>query len=101
MFLFEFKANWILPFFWFVSRNKFRLIFVSIKFPGNNNFFSINTPFGNGNSFLLYYLTDIQESTFGQIKYIIEKKKANAQMSNHNKMNAFHFLAHFSYKKWE
>ena len=66
----------------------------------NNNFFSINTPFGNGNSFLLYYLTDIQESTFAQIKYIIEKKKANAQMSNHNKMNAFHFLAHFSYKKF-
>ena len=66
----------------------------------NNNFFSINTPFGNGNTFLLYYLTDIQESTFDQIKYIIEKKKANAQMPNNNKMNAFHFLAHFIYKRF-
>ena len=66
----------------------------------NNNFFSVNTPFGNGNNFLLYYLTDIQESTLDKIKYIIEKKKANAQMSNNNKLNALHFLSHFSYKKY-
>ena len=66
----------------------------------DNNFFSVNTPFGNGNNFLLYYLTDIQESTFEKIKYIIEKKKANAQLPNNNKMNAFHFLANFSYKKY-
>ena len=66
----------------------------------NNNKFSVNTPFGNGNNFLLYYLTDIDESTFDKIKYIIETKKANAKISNSNKMNAFHFLSYFTYKKY-
>ena len=66
----------------------------------NSNIFSVNTPFGNGNTFLLYYLSDIQESTFEKIKYLIEKKKGSAQLFNNNKMNAFHFLAYFDYSNY-
>ena len=63
----------------------------------NNNIFSINTPFGNGNTFLLYYISDIQEKTLEKIKFIVEKKQASAKISNNNKMNALHFLAYFNY----
>ena len=66
----------------------------------NSNIFSVNTPFGNRNTFLLYYLSDIQESTFEKIKYIIEKKKGSAKVPNSNKMNAFHFLAYFTYQNY-
>ena len=66
----------------------------------NNNKFSVNTQFGNGNTLLLYYLTDIEESTFETIKYIIEKKNGSAKIPNSNRMNAFHILSHFTYKKY-
>ena len=66
----------------------------------NNNKFSVNTPFGNGNTFLLYYLSYIEEATFEKIKFIIEKKKGSAKISNNNKMNAFHFLSYFTYKNY-
>ena len=66
----------------------------------SNNKFSVNTPFGNGNSFLLYYLTDINQLNFDKIKYIIEIKKGRAEMPISNKMNVFHFSAYFNFNKY-
>jgi len=66
----------------------------------NNDKFSVDTHFGNGNTILLFYLLDIDESTFEKIKYIIEGKKGDGNISNSNKMNSFHFLTHFSYRAY-
>ena len=65
-----------------------------------NDKFSVDTHFGNGNSFLLYYLIDIDDSTFEKIKYILEDKKGDGNITNCNKMNAFHFLANFTYRTY-
>ena len=65
-----------------------------------NDKFSVDTHFGNGNSFLLYYLLDIDESTFEKIRYILEDKKGNVNITNNNKMNAFHFLTCFTYRAY-
>jgi ankyrin repeat protein len=63
-----------------------------------NDKFSVDTHFGNGNALLLYYLIDINKSTFEKIKYILEDKKGNGNITNCNNMNAFHFLTHFTYR---
>ena len=69
-----------------------------VKYLINNDKFSVDTHFGNGNTILLFYLLDIDNSTFEKIKYIIEEKKGSAKITNSNKMNAFHFLTHFTYR---
>jgi ankyrin repeat protein len=71
-----------------------------VKYLINNDKFSVDTHFGNGNTILLFYLLDIDESTFDKIKYIIEEKKGNSNISNSNKMNSFHFLTHFTYRAY-
>ena len=71
-----------------------------VKYLINNDKFSVDTHFGNGNTILLFYLLDIDESTFEKIKYIIEGKKGDGNISNSNKMNSFHFLTHFSYRAY-
>ena len=71
-----------------------------VKYLINNDKFSVNTHFGNGNTILLYYLLDIDETTFDKIKYILEDKNGDAKIYNSNKMNAFHFLTHFTYRAY-
>ena len=62
--------------------------------------FNVDTHFGNGNSILLYYLLDIDNSTFEKIKYLIEDKKGNPNIINSNQMNAFHFLSSLTYRAY-
>jgi len=71
-----------------------------VKYLINYDKFNVNTKFGNGNYILLYYLLEIDETTFDSIKYILEDKKGNANVSNSNNMNAFHFLSHFTYRAY-
>ena len=71
-----------------------------VKYLINNDKFSVDTHFGNGNTILLYYLLDIDNTTFDKIKFILEEKNGNAKISNSNKMNAFHFLSHFTYRAY-
>ena len=71
-----------------------------VKYLINNDKFSVDTHFGNGNSILLFYLLDIDSSTFEKIKYIIEEKKGSSTIANSNKMNSFHFLTHFTYRAY-
>ena len=71
-----------------------------IKYLINYDKFNVDTKFGNGNYILLYYLLEIDETTFDSIKYIIEDKKGDANVSNSNNMNAFHFLSHFTYRAY-
>ena len=71
-----------------------------VKYLINNAKFSVDTHFGNGNTILLYYLLDIDESTFEKIKYIIEEKNGSSKITNSNKMNSFHFLTHFTYRAY-
>ena len=70
------------------------------KFLINDENFNVDTPFGNGNSLLFYYLLDFDKSTFEKIKFIIEDKKGNAKLANSNQMNAFHFLSCFTYRAY-
>ena len=71
-----------------------------VKYLINNDKFSVDTHFGNGNTILLYYLLEIDNSTFEKIKFIIEEKNGNSKISNSNKMNAFHFLSNFTYRAY-
>ena len=71
-----------------------------VKYLINNDKFLVDTHFGNGNTILLYYLLEIDDTTFDKIKYILEEKNGNSKISNSNKMNAFHFLAHFTYRAY-
>ena len=71
-----------------------------VKYLINNDKFSVDTHFGNGNSILLFYLLDIDESTFEKIKYILEDKNGDSKITNSNKMNSFHFLSHFTYRAY-
>ena len=71
-----------------------------VKYLINYDKFNVDTKFGNGNYILLYYLLEIDETTFYSIKYIIEDKKGDANVSNSNNMNAFHFLSHFTYRAY-
>ena len=71
-----------------------------VKYLINNDKFSVDTLFGNGNTILLYYLLDIDNTTFDKIKFILEEKNGNSKISNSNKMNAFHFLSHFTYRAY-
>ena len=71
-----------------------------VKYLINNDKFNVDTHFGNGNSILLYYLLEIDETTFDKIKYILEEKNGNCKITISNKMNAFHFLSHFTYRAY-
>ena len=71
-----------------------------VKYLINNDKFKVDTHFGNGNTILLYYLLDIDETTFDKVKYILEEKNGDSKITNSNKMNAFHFLSHFSYRAY-
>ena len=71
-----------------------------VKYLINNDKFSVDTHFGNGNTILLYYLLEIDNTTFDKIKYILEEKNGNSKISNSNRMNAFHFLSHFTYRAY-
>ena len=71
-----------------------------VKYLINNDKFSVDTHFGNGNTILLYYLLEIDDTTFDKIKYILDEKNGNSKISNSNKMNAFHFLSHFTYRAY-
>ena len=71
-----------------------------VKYLINNDKFSVDTHFGNGNTILLFYLLDIDESTFDKIKYIVEEKNGSCKITNSNKMNSFHFLTHFTYRAY-
>ena len=71
-----------------------------VKYLINNDKFSVDKHFGNGNTILLFYLLDIDESTFEKIKYILEDKNGSSKIANSNKMNSFHFLAHFTYRAY-
>ena len=69
--------------------------FEIVKYLINNDKFSVDTHFRNENSILLFYLLNIDESTFEKIKFILEDKKGDGKISNSNRMNSFHFLTHF------
>ena len=71
-----------------------------VKYLINNDKFSVDTHFGNGNTILLYYLLDIDNTTFDKIKFILDEKNGNGKITNSNKMNAYHFLSHFSYRAY-
>ena len=85
VFLLEFKANWILPFFWFVSRNKFRFILISIKLPGNNIFSGIfwgDASFGhNGKPFGIFILEKGDSSLEKWIDKSSSKERGNQPLS--------------------
>ena len=71
-----------------------------VKYLINNDKFSVDTHFGNGNTILLYYLLEIDNTTFDKIKYIFEEKNGNSKITNSNRMNSFHFLSHFTYRAY-
>ena len=71
-----------------------------VKYLINNDKFSVDTHFRNENSILLFYLLNIDESTFEKIKFILEDKKGDGKISNSNRMNSFHFLTHFNYRTY-